>query len=162
MKKSFILTSLLVFAILASTAYAVKPAPQSFNRQPFQIAVSATEPHFVAQPSFQTPSDKLLVIETVTLRVILPLSINQKITDFEIEVEVGAVSVSHCIPVIHQNSNYSLDEEYFAAAQKVRIYADPNTTVGFYVERNGGGGVMVVQATVSGYLVPPDSPSLAP
>ena len=163
MKKILVLSLLVAFMIFVTIAYAVKPQPQYFDRQPFQITVSATEPDFVAQPSFQTPSDKLLVIETVTLRVILPYAASQTITDFQVEVDVGAVSVSHCIPVFGQNSNTSANEAYFVAAQQVRIYADPNTTVGFYVERSpNSSGNMVVQATVSGYLVPPDRPSLAP
>ena len=97
---------------------------------------------------FTVPNGKRLVIEYATAQGQLPMG--AKLQGF-ITTTVGGVTAEHQLVMIDQG--VLAGSVVFAAAQPMRLYADPGTTVLADVGRDpftGGGGVAV---TISGYFI---------
>jgi hypothetical protein len=109
-----------------------------------------------AWPVYTVPSDKIFVIETISTRTILYQG--------ETVVQAGVYINSdvYMLPVTFWGCSASWC--YYNGTQQLRLYAGPGSEIGFVVgrdkvisEESANGGFYL-----SGYLLPKDSPSLAP
>lgn len=99
--------------------------------------------------TFSVPSTNLLVIETVSARVELP--IGQKAV-VRITTTQGGVGVDHFLTVDPQGTFGTSDR--LGVTHSVRLYADPGTTVRVRAARpSSTGGDADVTGAISGYLV---------
>lgn len=110
---------------------------------------------YVATVSFTVPADKILVIETISVQVELPLS-TQSPTLFRLNFNGGNF---HVIPLFKQGGDAS---KTFVGAQQIKVYVNPGSTVNMLVRRDSDISTFNYYPNVSGYLIDADSPSLAP
>ena len=126
-------------------------------RQPFQRFFSLNATDFPnALGSFQVPSGKRLVIEYASFRGEKPQG---QILELVIQTTVNSVLAPHFLtpsPVGAMGTS-----EFFTASQQMRVYADPGTSVGVFIQRFAGPftGNISAGVSISGYLVdaPPQS-----
>ena len=146
----------------------------SSPRQPFQTAGQFQL--LLAVPSasinLPVPNGKILVIEQVSAFVdFLPEP--QEIVYLQVLTEQqDGSSASFYFPVPKVGtagtifiSGNNLTGNAFAASHAVRLYGASGTNVRFLVQRSSGqvtGFEPLVRVSLSGYLVPTDSPNLAP
>ena len=126
-------------------------------RQPVQFnfaVVGSTSSANVSGNAYQVPAGKRLVIETITGKII-PASnggAGVQTVDASIFVTQGVTTIQHFLPFNPFNpSGYIM-------ALPVRFYADPGTSVAFFLSRSDPSGQPPVGAwggtlSVSGYLV---------
>src|SRR5262245_13197862 len=121
--------------------------------QPFQFfaTFSKTGGNFVSSNQIAVPAHKRLVIETITVQAFVPAG--QKLLA-QINMTGGGVFAQHNIILTPQGSfNFDL-QDYFAATESVRLYADEGSAVPFNVTRSSSDGQFWGgQYTVSGYYV---------
>jgi hypothetical protein len=135
---------------------------EEFVREPFHFSNGGhTFEGFGAEVTFDVPADKLLVIENISANAYLPLQ--QSATRFQIwygrgDSGNGFFTKVHFIPFFHQGNTGN--NASYTAAQQVRIYVNPGTTVTLRMTRNDDVGGFGFYPNVSGYLIDPDSPNL--
>ena len=122
--------------------------------EPFQAEIdfSINDGDAGASGSFTVPAGKRLVIEYASASVSLPLG--QRL-DFVQVITASAsgptVSASHFLtPVFVTDDNTNSE---VAAAQELRLYADPSTTVSVRTARNSLSGPGSAIISISGHLV---------
>jgi hypothetical protein len=100
---------------------------------------------------YVVPSNKELVIESVSASVGLPTT--QKVGLISFTTQVGGSTVSMYLAPSYQADDGT--SAYFLASQQMRMYADPNTVVVPDCSRIStlGGGGYSCDTTFSGYLV---------
>lgn len=137
---------------VANTSMDPVPVKDLSDCEPFQLQLFIDLPD--SDPgvteSFTVPSDRLLVIEQVTLE---GASTATGIRAF-VRTKAGpSFSVAHFLRVEPQGPS-GFGSTLYVASQHVRLYADPGTTVDFGIGKNttSGGGAHF-DASVSGYLV---------
>jgi hypothetical protein len=136
-----------------------------FVRKPFQYTARADFADGLLQTKteFRVPRRKLLVIENISATLEAP--IDQQITSTQVRTVVNRVICWHSI-FVPKAGTFEDKLNIYCGGQQVRIYADPNTQVAVLVHRNQAScptsscGTTLV--FISGYLLPSDSPSLAP
>jgi hypothetical protein len=131
-----------------------------FEREPFQFTSNLTnQSGNISYASYRVPSDKRLVIETVSMTAAIP--IGHEIWAYTIETRLThELEVNHYIPVFRQAKTTSIS--YYSACQDVRLYADPGTTVFLRIHLTGSAYSFLFAPTISGYLIPYECPNLAP
>jgi len=139
----------------------------TFGREPFQIWFPFTafgvNP---AQVSISVPGNRRLVLEGITVYGTMT-SVTQ-IQDLSVTTTVSSSIYSFAVP--HRLSIPNAVPQvatptslFFSANYPVRYYADPGTVVRLSLFAGSSAfGQGSVQVTFSGYLIPIDSPSLAP
>jgi len=132
----------------------------TFEREPFQFTDNLTnQSGNLSHTSYRVPSDKRLVIETVSMMATIP--IGHEILTYTIETRlISEPGANHYIPVFKQA--VTTTASYYSACQAVRIYADPRTTVFLRLHLTGSAYSFLFAPTISGYLIPYESPNLAP
>ncbi|MGE5893410.1 MAG: hypothetical protein ACM34I_05095 [bacterium] len=164
-------------AITGTPGVTIKNGPS--EPVPVVLPVSQREPYQVqgqfelllAVPSasieFPVPQDKMLVIEQISSFVdFLPEPQEIVFLQFSTDAAAFYFSVPKLGPAgtIFIEGNLLTGNAY-GATHQVRLYGSPGGNVRFLVERAAGqvtGFNPLVRVALSGYLIPPDSPSLAP
>jgi hypothetical protein len=150
----------------------MSPSSNDYKRIPFQCTVNKQweDNKLQTEANFMVPKDSRLVIENISARIECP--IDQEIIYITIGARVFNKAtgqpevVGHSIYVPKTGSTKDGVATY-SGGQQVRIYADPGTTVDIVVTKNSMHcptlpPSIVTIVSISGYLLPPDSPSLAP
>lgn len=142
---------------------------QEFKREPFQFTARAMweEGKEVTDVPFDVPLDSRLVIENISATIECP--IEEEIMTTQVRTSVNNVVAWHSVYVPKTAAAAVPNERFnlYCGGQQVRLYADPGTTVNVLVHKNGGycqtpphcGTTLVF---ISGYLLPVESPRLAP
>lgn len=129
-------------------------------REPFQSvqwsALSESSKQVVL--GFRVPDDNILVIETITARV--RLNEGDQVGEIMVRTVVKDRACDHNLPVFVQGTSDGYT--HFIGAHPVRLYAYPGSRVNSYYSRSPNGGNYYFRTSVSGYLIPKGSPSLAP
>ncbi|MFU8814299.1 MAG: hypothetical protein ACNA7W_03075 [Pseudomonadales bacterium] len=137
--------------------------PPLWPREPF---------HFTAQTEwrdgesaiaveFRVPLERRLVIEQISASLEVPIA--QRLSDALVWTQVNEQRVAHYWSVSETGPRENLT--VYSGTRQVRLYADPATVVEIQVIKNNPVCPFPCgQATlaVSGYLLHPESPSLAP
>ena len=131
-----------------------------FEREPFQFTNNLTnQSGNITYTSYRVPSDRRLVIETVSMRAKIP--IGHEILAYTIETRLTSEpGVNHYIPVFKQARTTTAS--YYSACQNVRLYADPGTIVLLRLHLTASAYSFLFEPTISGYLISYESPKLAP
>ena len=133
----------------------------AFPRMPFTFRdVASQNSGTDITISFTVPSDKRLVIELATARV--EPGPGGEIRFSSIQLTTNGTRAAHFFSIPLSCTNCFSGGNTYQTAQPLRLYADPDTSVAIAVARTVGSGFYRVQGSVSGYLVPLDSPSLEP
>jgi hypothetical protein len=104
-----------------------------------------------AVPEFIVPTDKILVIETVSARAILPAG-QQPVVNLSISQPAAARAHQYSLPLTLVASNGGTN--IFGSTQLVRVYARPGGNFAFAIRRFGDTSeVAEFLFAVSGYLV---------
>lgn len=123
-------------------------AHESFARQ---VDTADFVPGFVANgDGFSVPSGKILVIEHVS--VWTRMITGQRMVRASVRTTASGQQVTHDIRPAFVGAD-SGPADVNLAAEDLRLYADPGTTVFLLVERNTPDGGAPVEIAVSGYLV---------
>jgi hypothetical protein len=112
---------------------------------------------FGGQTTFRVPTDRMLVIETVTAQISLPVA-GQSVTLYRLATQTANRIFFYNVPVVEQGA----DTGVFVAGQQVRLYAAPGSEVQLLMRRDSNQGVFNFLPGLSGYLIDPNSPSLSP
>lgn len=142
---------------MSPTINEFKPEPFQFNARKDWKAGS-----LVTEMSFRVCANRLLIIENISAAIECPNE--QGITRVQVKTTVNTKEVTHFI-FIPYTANFEDNLNVYCGGQRVRVYADPNTDVIISVWKNSSvcpfppGSSDV---TISGYLVPSESPSLEP
>jgi hypothetical protein len=136
-----------------------------YPRRPFAVTQQTIWNSFSIPGSVElniaAPNDGTLVIESVSLVVGLVGS-NQLLRGVMTTV-TGGTSVLHFWPMHTDVGQLPVGGDALYEEQlSLRAYADAGSTLKFRLDSNGDNGGDIVVVTVSGYVVPPGSPSLAP
>jgi len=140
------------------------PTSGMVKREPFQFTARADWEDGKLQTvvSFAVPAGKQLVIENISATLECP--IGQDITATQVKTVVNNVEAWHAV-FVPKTGTFNNALNLYCGGQRVRVYADPGTTVTVLVLKNISqcqppcGTTMVL---ISGYLLPANSPSLAP
>jgi hypothetical protein len=141
----------------------MSPIASAAARQPFQFTARADWQNGLLQTdvSFVVPPKKRLVIENVSATLECPFG--QDVTATQVRTVVSGVVSWHSVFVprtgVFENLNV------YCGGQRVRLYADPGTTVNVLVHKNSSQCAAPCGTTLvflSGYLLPATSHSLAP
>lgn len=140
------------------------PRINVFKREPFQFTARADwqDGKLQTDVAFDVPRDKRLVIENISAT--LECLIGQEITSTQVRTIVNNVVAWHTI-FVPKTAAFENKLNVYSGGQRVRLYADPETTVNILVSRNNSqctfpcGTALVC---ISGYLLLAESPSLAP
>jgi hypothetical protein len=148
----------------ASAPIPVKLLPV-YPRRPFAVTQQTTWDSFhisgAVEINISAPNDGTLVIESVSLVVGLVGS-NQLLRGVMTTV-TGGTSALHFWPMRTNVGRLPVGSGALYEEQlSLRAYADAGSTLTFRLDSNGDNGPDIVVFTVSGYVVPPGSPSLAP
>jgi hypothetical protein len=138
--------------------------PEVFPREPFQFTARADflDGSLGTDVPFDVPSDKRLVIENVSATLETP--INQEITATQVRTILKGVIAWHSV-FVPKTATFEDKINIYSGGQQVRVYADPGTTVHILVNKNASSCPFPCGTTlvfISGYLLPVESPSLAP
>jgi len=143
------------------------PVPVFFGtanvRVPFQFQANGTIAGGSSSDTqtFVVPAGNLLVIETVTATA-APQS-TFTLRGILVGTTANTVAAIHSFPLFEQPQGTPQTFKDANLAQRVRLYADPGSTVSMILNRAGTDAIGVNwQASVSGYLVPVGSPTLSP
>jgi hypothetical protein len=138
------------------------------TRQPSQIQLPGTPfKNAIVTQSFNVPSDKRMVIELITVQGSCTTTI--QVQNFW--VSTGVTNPLDSNQVVHRlklpETFHPLGDPSFVFFQSdypLRLYADPGSKVVFFMSVGSTDpiGSSSVEMSVSGYLVPLDSPTLAP
>jgi hypothetical protein len=149
--------------LIAGIAVAQEPRSE-WPREPFQLAAEQewAEGTLSAGVTFDVPSDRRLVIEQVSASH--TVAIGQHLTRTFVVTTIGDRTTTHAVFVPRTGTTEGVLNVY-NGGQHLRLYADPGTRVELGAARNDTNcpfpcGSMSM--SVSGYLIPADSPSLAP
>lgn len=135
------------------------------KRNPFQFTARADWEDGLLQTDVElkVPKNKRLVIENISATHEAP--IDQEITSTQVRTIVNDVVAWHSV-FIPKIATFENKLNVYSGGQRVRVYADPGTTVNVLVHKNSSqcppiscGTTMVC---ISGYLLSPKSRSLAP
>jgi hypothetical protein len=157
----------LCFTVMVGIAYSAdlgKGKPRG-AREPFQFfgAEDFVTGSLASQDQFDVPSGKRLVIEHVSANLEFP--IDQELTSTVVNTTVNEVEVPHQFAIPFA-STFEDRLRVHTGGQQVRLYADPGTTVIVLANRNSDSCPQTpcgsMRIFISGYLLPVDSPSLAP
>jgi hypothetical protein len=130
----------------------------TYRRVPVAAIMSGSPPNGYSVTYGPVDTGYLLVIEQISMSIWVSTQSNSMCYDLTMWTAVGGnFPVFHFIPV-----KVSEDEMWriYTTCENVRIYADEGTTVHFNTYTTGGFHVFSV--SFCGYLIPSDSPSLAP
>ena len=153
---------------IAGIAYAGDPGkdkrPEVLPREPFHFTARAdfVDGLLGTDVAFDVPSDKRLIIENVSATLETP--IEQEITATQVRTVVNCVIAWHSV-FVPKRATLEDKLNVYSGGQQVRVYADPGTTVHVLVNKNAGSCPFPCGTTlvfISGYLLPVNSPSLAP
>lgn len=135
------------------------------KRDPFQFTARADwqDGQLQTDVEFKVPKNKRLVIENISASHEAP--IDQEITSTQVRTIVNNVVAWHSV-FIPKTATFESKLNVYSGGQRVRVYADPGTTVNVLVHKNSSqcpplscGTTMVF---ISGYLLSSKSRSLAP
>lgn len=140
------------------------PRINVLKREPFQFTARAEwqDGKLQTDVAFDVPGGKRLVIENISAT--LETQIGQEITSTQVKTVVNNVVAWHSV-FIPKTATFENKFNVYSGGQRVRIYADPETTVNVLVSRNNSQCAFPCGTTlvfISGYLLPVESPSLAP
>lgn len=140
------------------------PRINVFKREPFQFTARADwqDGKLQTDVAFDVPRDKRLIIENISATLECP--IGQEITSTQVRTIVNNVVAWHSV-FVPKTATFENKLNVYSGGQRVRIYADPETTVNILVSRNNSQCTFPCGTTlvfISGYLLPAESPSLAP
>ena len=138
--------------------------PAVFTRVPFQFTARADwqDGRLQTEVTFAVPNGKRLVIENVSGTHECP--IGQDVTSTQVRTEVNNVVAWHAV-FVPKTGTFENRLNLYSGGQRVRLYADPATTVTVLVHRNNSQCAAPCGTTIvclSGYLLPSNSTSLAP
>lgn len=113
---------------------------------------------------FTVPPHKLLVIETVSVQIADPDSDQAVRARLEINFEGDPENQKgkvFDIPLTKTTfSSFTTPETQFAGTESIRLYVEDQVLIG--LERNSTSFDTAFSASLSGYLIPVDSPTLSP
>jgi hypothetical protein len=148
----------------------MSPFRRQYKREPFQFWAHGEwqNGQIQTEVAFNVPKTKRLVIENISAHLICP--VGQEIMLTQIRTSVNKVLAWHNVFIpktaVLSPPLAGLPISNYSGGQQVRLYADPGTPVIILVSKNSntipavpGGGTEVY---ISGYLLPVQSPSLAP
>ena len=141
------------------------PAPiKVFTREPFQFTARADwqDGKLQTDVEFEVPNDKRLVIENISATHESP--IGQEITSTQVRTIVNNVVAWHSV-YVPKTATFENKLNVYSGGQRVRVYADPGTKVNVLVHKNISqcpAHCGTTSVFISGYLLPAQSPSLAP
>lgn len=123
------------------------PARQRFQASNVCEFAAGQERCFI---DLSVPSGKLLVIETISAHVFVQPGKRGKAA---VDVAQGGDDVTYPLPLLNEGT-FGLGDG-FAGLHLVRLYADPGSTVTFFMDRSATATTIVesASASVSGYLV---------
>ena len=129
-----------------------KPIPAPSDQQPFQASVEIQLPPGTGgqNGSVTVPKGKRLVIEYVSGEAFLPTG--QKCLFSVITSLKGQTTGTRHYLESAPYGKFGAPD-YFRAAQLVRLYADPGTTVMLRADRDLAGGDGLARMSLSGYLI---------
>ena len=140
------------------------PTSGMAKRKPFQFKAQADweDGKLQTEVAFAVPAGKRLVIENISATLESP--IGQDITATQVKTVVNNVEAWHSV-FVPKTGIFNNALNLYCGGQRVRVYADPGTTVTVLVHKNSSQcqppcGMTLV--FISGYLLPANSPSLAP
>lgn len=142
----------------------MSPRINIFKREPFQFTARADweDGKLQTDVAFDVPKGKRLVIENISATLETP--IGQEITSTQVRTVVNNVVAWHSV-YIPKTATFENKLNVYSGGQRVRIYADPETTVNILVSKNNSQCTFPCGTTlvcISGYLLLAESPSLAP
>jgi len=134
-----------------------------FKREPFQFTARADwqDGRLGTDVAFEVPKDKRLVIENISATLETP--IGQEITATQVRTIVNNVVAWHSV-VVPITTTFENKLNVYSGGQRVRVYADPGTTVNVLVRKNSSQCQYpcgTTQVFISGYLLPAKSPRLS-
>ena len=137
---------------------------KAFEREPFQFTARADWENGKLQTdvAFDVPNNKRLVIENISAMIECP--IGQEITSTQVQTTVNNIVAWHSI-FVPKTAIFENKINIYSGGQLVRVYADPGTTVNILVHKNSSQCSFPCGTTlvfISGYLLPPMSPTLLP
>ncbi len=109
---------------------------------------------------FDLPKEMRLIIENISATLECP--IEQEITSTQVRTDVNGEIAWHAVSV-PKTGTFENKLNLYSGGQRVRVYADPGTTVTVFVHRNSDQSQAPCGKTlvcISGYLLPAEMPSL--
>jgi hypothetical protein len=143
---------------IANPSHKPVPITTPFPRKPLVLAGVEALARAASIGIFHVPEGKIFVIETVSGTLLIPPSSEARFSVgiFARENHPGPIDIN----VRLSKAIFLQTTQAFSGTENIRLYAEPGTDVYVGYEQTDTGGQMVY--TVSGYLVPSDSPSLSP
>jgi hypothetical protein len=143
---------------IANSSHKPVPVTTPFARKPLVLAGVQVLSRAGSIGIFHVPEGKIFVIETVSGTLLIPPSSEARFSVglFARENHPGPIDIN----VRLSKAIFLQTTQAFSGTENIRLYAEPGADVYVGYEQTDTGGQMAY--TVSGYLVPSDSPSLSP
>jgi hypothetical protein len=155
LKKHLILAAVLVGVAIAVTMISPRQVAAAITSTFVQFVPSVpfavTKSNGFGLPAtFTVPTGKHLIIETLSVQADVTPS-GSKIEGL-LTYKSGGKNITLFVPLVYAYTTTSNNFDTYAAAQAVRLYADPGTVVKFSVVTPNGASMGTPFVTVSGYL----------
>ena len=136
-----------------------------YKREPFSLmeTVNIEEGTYFGFKFIPVPDEYLLVIETISVRCHFKLRKQPAL--FEVKTSVGPKTGAVLrVPLSKQWEHPEFGDSEWIGTLQLRVYAGPGSDVGLWAYRssNETSSNAFCQCSLYGYMLDPDSPSLAP